>query len=340
MALTRRELLTLVAGSTALAACSRVPVQSQGGSGSYRELHKQLNPGRETVLVCMPETTQTQQAWTGLNDELGQEFGLIAVRIEGRNDARIIEEAVQRHRPAGIVLMNNPTVTAYRRYESALPAAKRVPNVSIMTSFLQARRLGPNATGVAYEIPLITAVTNLRKILAERIERVGVVYRSSLARFVNDQRELAAREQITIVGEAVSEDANESEIKAALRTLKQKTDAVWVLNDDHLLTPKLISKGWLPGLNERPWRPAIVGAESLVAAELSFGTFAVLPDHTELGMQAANVIFDIADEGWVLPAAYQTQEPLSTKTTLDLVQVKQRFHLLPDALAHVDRVLK
>lgn len=339
MALTRRELLTLVAGSTALAACSRVAVQARS-SATYKELHKKLNPGKETVLVCMPETTQTQQAWTGLNDELGEEFGLIAVRIEGRDDTRIIEEAVKRHRPSGVVLMNNPTVTAYRRYESVLAPTKRVPNVSIMTSFLQARRLGPNATGVAYEIPLITSVTHMRKILAERIERVGVIYRGSLARFVNDQRDLAAREQIAIVGEAVSEDPNESEIKAALRTLKQKTDAIWVLNDDHLLTPKLISKGWLPGLNERPWRPAIVGAESLVAAELSFGTFAVLPDHTELGMQAANVIFDIADEGWVLPDTYRTQEPLSTKTTLDLVQVKERFHLLPDALAHVDRVLK
>lgn len=339
MALTRRELLTLMAGSTALAACSGVPVQSRGSRG-YQELHKNLSKGRETVLVCMPETSQTQQAWTGLNDELGQEFGLIAVRIERRDDAAVIAEAVKRHRPAGVVLMNNPTVTAYRRYESALKPTQRVPNVAIMTSFLQARRLGPNATGVAYEIPLITSVTNLRKILAERIDRVGVVYRQSLARFVSDQRELAAREQITIVGEAVSETANESEIKSALRTLKQKTDAVWVLNDDHLLTPQLISKGWLPGLNERPWRPAIVGAESLVAAELSFGTFAVLPDHTELGTQAANVIFDIADEGWRLPSAYQTQEPLSIKTTLDLVQVRERFHLLPDALAHVDRVLK
>jgi hypothetical protein len=113
-----------------------------------------------------------------------------------------------------------------------------------------------------------------------------------------------------------------------------------VLNDDRLLAPKLISEGWLPGLNERPWRPTIVGAESLVAAGLSFGTFAVLPDHTELGAQAANVVFDIADEGWAVPMAYQTQEPLSTNTTLDLVQVRERFHLRPNALGHVDRVLE
>lgn len=339
MALTRRELLTLVTGSTVLAACSHTSAQSRG-STAYLELHNERKRGRDTILVCMPETVQTQQAWTGLNDELAQEFGLVALRVEHRTDSEAIAEAVERYKPSGVVLMNNPTVTAYRHFERLVQPAARIPNVSIMTSFLQARRLGPNSTGVAYEIPLITSVTHLRKILAERVDRVGVVYRRSLARFVGEQRELAGREKIGIIGEEVSEDPNESEIKRALRLLKQRVDAVWVLNDDHLLTPKLISRGWLPGLNELPWRPTIVGAENLVAAGLSFGTFAVLPDHTELGTQAANVIYDIADEGWKLPESYQTQEPLSTKTTLDLVQVNERFHLLPDALAHVDRVLK
>ena len=248
-------------------------------------------------------------------------------------------EALKRHRPVGIVLMNNPTVAAFRSYEASLTKPLRLPNVSIMTSFLQSKRLGPNATGVAYEIPLITSVTQLRRLLVDPVERVGVIYRSSLGRFVELQRELAAREQIVVVGQTVSETPNESEIKRALRILKHQVDTVWVLNDDRLLTPQLISKGWLPGLNERPFRPIIVGAESLVKSGLSFGTFAVLPDHTELGAQAANVMFDIADEGWALPPGYGTQEPLSTKTTLDLVQVRERFQLRPGALSRVDNVL-
>lgn len=337
MALTRRELLTALTGSAALAACARLP-QSSGKTG-YRELYRHDRKGSDKVLVCMPDTSQTKLAWTGLNDELSQEFGMVAVQVESRGDVKIIAEAVNRHNPSGIILMNNPTVAAFRQYESLVRPQDRIPNVSIMTSFLQARRLGPNATGVAYEIPLITSVTHMRKILAESIDRVGVIYRASLARFVREQQELAAREKIRVVSEVVSDDPNESEIKGALRTLKDKAHAIWVLNDDHLLTPKLILKGWLPGLNERPWRPTIVGAESLVEAQLSFGTFAVLPDHTELGMQAANVMFDIADQGWKLPEGYPTQEPLSTKTTLDLAQAKERFHLLPDAQLLVDQVL-
>lgn len=339
MALTRRDLIAALTGSAALAACARVSIQEQSGR-AYQELYRSARASREKVLVFMPETSQTQQAWTGLNDELGQEFEVVAVRVETRSDYPIIEEAIQRHHPSGIVLMNNPTVAAYRKYESVQSSRVKVPNVTIMTSFLQARRLGPNATGVAYEIPLITSVTHMRKILAEPLDRIGVVFRSSLRSFVRDQQELAVREQIRVLGLPIGEDPNESELKRALRVLKHQTDAIWILNDDHLLTPSLVSKGWLPGLNERPWRPTIVGAESLVAAGLSLGTFAVVPDHTELGAQAANMMFDIADEGWSLPRAYPMQEPLSTKTTLDLAQVEERFELLPDALLKVDRVLR
>jgi hypothetical protein len=138
----------------------------------------------------------------------------------------------------------------------------------------------------------------------------------------------------------VSRYPNSSEIKRALRRLKQQVDAIWVLNDDRLLSPRLIADGWLPGLNERPWRSTIVGAASLVSPGSSFGTFAVLPDHTALGAQAASLMFDIADNDWTVPSADDTQLPLSTTTTVDLPQVLERFTLREGALTQVDRILE
>jgi hypothetical protein len=113
-----------------------------------------------------------------------------------------------------------------------------------------------------------------------------------------------------------------------------------VLNDDRLLTPELIENGWLPGLRERRWLPTIVGAASLVSPQQSLGTFAVLPDHTALGVQTANLLFDIADNQWQVPAETRVQLPLSTTTTVDLTQVRERFNLRHDALAQVDRILE
>jgi hypothetical protein len=182
-------------------------------------------------------------------------------------------------------------------------------------------------------------VTNLRKLIDLPIDRIGVIHRPELRGFVEREAALAEREQIGVVREMVSSAPNSSELKRALRRLKQRAGAVWVLNDDHLLSPKLITEAWLPGLNERPWAPTIVGAASLVSPQQSFGTFAVLPDHAALGAQAASIIFDIADNGWVLPSDVQTQLPVSTTTTLDLAQVRERFSLRNDALRQVDRVL-
>jgi putative ABC transport system substrate-binding protein len=212
--------------------------------------------------------------------------------------------------------------------------------VIVMTSFLDGQRdLPAAATGISYEVPLITVVTNLRKLVSTRIERVGVIQRQPLSGFVDRQAELAQLEQTHVIRETVSHDPNASEIKRALRRLKEQVDALWILNDDRLLSGKLIAEGWLPGLNERPWVPNIVGAPSLVSPAHSFGTFAVLPDHAALGVQAANLVFDIADNDWTLPAR-DAELPVSTTTTVDLPQVLERFSLRDGALSQVDRILE
>jgi hypothetical protein len=231
-------------------------------------------------------------------------------------------------------------VEGYRRVQAHAASKDFPPSVIVMSSFLEGRPTNlRGATGISYEVPLITVVTNLRKLIATPIERIGVVHRAPLTGFVRRQAALANREQTRVVREEVSQTPNASEIKRALRRLKQRVDAIWVLNDDRLLTPRLLADGWLHGLNEPPWVPTIVGAASLVSPNQSFGTFAVLPDHTALGTQAANLLLDIADNDWSLPSA-TAQLPLSTTTTVDLTQAKERFALRPSALAQVDKVLE
>jgi hypothetical protein len=189
-------------------------------------------------------------------------------------------------------------------------------------------------------VPLITVVTNLRKLLNTPIRRVGVVRRARLRDFVERQAGLAAHERISVEQEVVSESPNPSELKRALRLVRQRSDVLWVLNDDRLLSPRLIGDAWLPGVSERPFTPTIVGAAALVSSAQSFGTFAVLPDHTALGVQAASLLFDLADSHWTLEPTARPQLPLSTTTSIDLVQAKERFVLREGALAQVDRIVK
>lgn len=342
MALTRRDFVISIPlcllGSGACASTSQTLA-----TGGLVELAKSTpdKAGSRTIVVFMPETSQTKEVWTGLNDELGREFQLVAVRVENATQSSVVAEALSRYQPAGIVLMNNPTVRAYLRYQQATPRGTAFPPaVIVMTSFVEREsKTLLSATGISYEIPLITVMTNLRKLVKLEREKVGVVVREPIEPFVNEQIELAKREKVTVVVEKVSSDPNTSELKRALRNLKASADVLWILNDDRLLSPKLLADGWLPGLDERPWLPTIVGAGSLVSPIRSFGTFAVLPDHVALGAQAADMLLDIADNDWQLEPNPMVQLPLSTTTIMDLSQVKERFAMRDDALEQVDKIL-
>jgi hypothetical protein len=289
----------------------------------------------------MPETQQTGEVLRGLSDELGRELEVVAIRTEGDQIAANIARGIQLYQPSALVLMNNPTVDGYRRLQTSRQDATFPPAVIVMSSFLEGRPSGlRETTGISYEVPLITLVTNLRKLIATPIDRVGVIHRPGFEGFVARQAALARLEQTAVATEEVSLEPNPSEIKRALRRLKQRCDAIWVLNDDRLLVPRLLTDGWLRGVHENPWLPTIVGAASLVSPGQSFGTFAVLPDHTALGTQTASLILDIADNGWSLPASAAPQLPLSTTITIDLTQARSHFALRPNALAQVDRIME
>ncbi len=343
MALTRRDFLYLVPVFAASAyACTT------GGQGPKLTNASRTMSVREpttsvasTILAFTPETPQTREVLTGLSDELQGNYRLVTVRLDSANEANVLTESIDRYKPSALVLINNTSVTAYRKYQELKGGQAFPPAVIVMASFLESQTSQLScATGISYEVPLITAVTNLRKLVTLSRERVGVVVRAPLRGFVDNQIRLASREKVTVTLEEVDAAPNPSEIKRAIRRLKSRADVLWILNDDRLLTPQLISDAWVPGLDERPWVPSIVGAPSLVSARNPFGTFAVLPDHAALGAQVSDMLDDIASNDWKVPGGTAIQLPVSTTTTIDLGQVKERFALQPDALQQVDKILE
>lgn len=327
----------LAATSLALFGAACGSSSTRGERAARRPLSNGGDPN--TVLTLMPDTAQAREVLRGLADELGEEFRVVAVVVEGRAAAPVVARSFAEHRPRAVVLVNDSTVAAYRAYVSQ-SGGPRVPAVVVMTSFLDASALSAiGALGIDYEVPLITAVTSLRRILETPVERVGVVYRENLDAFVRREAELASREQIVVVPSPLAAEPDEAHVRSAIREAKQYADALWVPNDERVLSPELIADGWLPGLNERPWLPTVVSASALVSASQFFGTIAVLPDHTALGVQTANLVFDIADNRWQLPDR-GAQLPLSTNTVVDLRQAHERFELKRDALAQVDKIIE
>jgi len=65
----------------------------------------------------------------------------------------------------------------------------------------------------------------------------------------------------------------------------------------------------------------------------------VVPDHEALGLQAGNLIFDLAEAGWQTER-HAIDLPLSVKTIVDLRQTRDRFQLRPDAIDRIDKALE
>jgi hypothetical protein len=234
--------------------------------------------------------------------------------------------------------MNNSTLRLYRDYQRAHKGKTFPPAVVVMTSFLDdIKGELTNATGISYEVPGVTAFVGLRAIVKTPVSRVGVIHARYSQGFIERQRALATKEHVAVFPVEVSNQPTLTEIRNAFRFLKDvnHVDTLWVLNDNRLLKDgRFLVEVWQPEI-EALKVPVIVGAGPLVSAQAAFGTFAVLPDHAALGVQAANLILDLAEEGWNA-AAHPVELPLSTTSVLDVARAREHFGLRDDALKRVD----
>ncbi len=324
MSLKRCLLLVLVSAAFTLA-CTKPSTTFIPRTGTMRT--KGPN-GAKTILVVMPSKPQAERVWIGMKDELSSEFDLVVARFDDDASASDMSNAIRNATPVCVVLMNNSNVRLYRQYQQSQPeGTKFAPAVIVMTSFLQETvRSIKNATGISYEVPGVVQFVKLRSMIDAPVRKVGVVYRTQFSDFMATQRRLALRERIELVGYEVSRD-------------REHVDAIWVLNDNVLLSTPLLSSVWLTSVNPRHRIPVMVGVQTLVSKEYPVGTFAMLPDHVALGVQTANLIFDIADHDWKLEAR-DVALPISLRTVVDANEVRQQFVLKQGALDGVEQVTK
>ncbi|MES1171752.1 MAG: hypothetical protein ABUL77_00820, partial [Bacteroidota bacterium] len=85
--------------------------------------------------------------------------------------------------------------------------------------------------------------------------------------------------------------------------------------------------------------PLIVGVSNFVDPTSPLGLLAVVPDHEALGLQAANLIFDISESDWQVDD-HRIEPPLSVKTVVDVELARATIGLRPDALKHIDKALE
>jgi ABC-type uncharacterized transport system substrate-binding protein len=294
------------------------------------------------ILIAMPSSTDFVDVRRGLVGEIQKHWNVTTLLVTKETTVAEVAASVERVKPVCVVVMNNATLSLFQAYEAAHKDRAAIPTVVVMASFLdEIRGQLRRATGISYEVPGVTAFVNLRAILETPVNRVGVVYRPGFKGFVKRQKELAAKEHVTIMARELSRDFTAEELREALHKLlkSDRVDAVWMLNDNLLVRDaQFLEETWRVELRGAKV-PLIVGVANLVDPTASLGTLAVVPDHEALGMQTGNLIFDLAESGWEMEG-HKIDLPLSVKTIVDLRQVRERFQLREDAAARIDKGLE
>lgn len=289
--------------------------------------------GRPVISIIAPSDAQLDDMLKSLRVELADEYRVTISTVHVKDaSADVVARIMARDRPRAVVLVSNSTVLLYRSWARTVEA----PPVALilMASFAEElQRTVPNSVAISYEVPTVTAMVGLRT-LGLDVRRVGVVYRKGFARHIARQEALMQVEKLTFVKQEVSNRPRVQDLRAALVNLQRaEVDAIWLPNDNGLLSPGLLTNVWLPYV-DRLNAPVVVAVRSLVNEHAEFGTFAAIPDTQALAVQAADLLYELAEEGWKIRPA-DVRLPISVKRLVD-VRLARRFGLDANQFGQVD----
>ena len=292
------------------------------------------------ILVLRSAVTAADDIIAGFNDETEGEFALDIHQVEADTGANTIGKLLADTKPKALLLIDNISLRLYKEYQLTQPEGTTFPPaIALMAAFAEQSAEGlKNTSGIAYEVPAVTSMVNLRSILGTPIKRVIVLYRRGFGDLVEKQKELAKRANIELVGIPVKTKRIHKRIRKALLRNMPSADAIWVLNDSKLLSKKAIVRGWLPALSGNT-KPVVVGVPSILKPDLDFGSFGVLPDHFSLGGQAAGMVFELAENEWQFEDL-SFGPPVAVEKVLNLRFAKKHWQVSEAGMAKVDKIVE
>lgn len=299
---------------------------------------------KDPILVIRADGREFREVLGGIISEVTDDFTVYDMIVTKTSTSHNIAVKIQNLKPKIAVLMDNKSISLFKKYQNEIKdTSNLIPSISLMGVLIEEAVSDlRNAAGISYEIPAVTSILSIRSVLKEKIETAGVVHRNFLNKFVESNKAVCRKEGIELFDVALPNKSGNMKflLKKALEELVESkgVQALWVPNDNILLQPDFIQSVWVPYCaNNRV--PVIVGVDVFVDSKLDFGTFAVLPDHVSLGIQAAEMIYSIRDNGWQVRER-KVEPPLAVYKIINYKQAKKQFGIIEDALGAIDKVLK
>ncbi|MFK5986984.1 MAG: ABC transporter substrate binding protein [Pseudomonadota bacterium] len=300
-----------------------------------------LADSSNTILIFRAFGDNFAQTSQGIKDDLGGDFAIIEKIIEHETSISVIANHINNSKPTLIALIGNIPARLYTHYQKKNPNIDFPPSV-VMSALYVDRLLRQikNAQGIRHEVPAVTSIVNIRSLLKKPVRRVGVLYRKWMRDYIKLNAEFCKQEGIELVAVEIPNAITVKRLSYHLKHLINKDiDALWVANDNALISPQLIQNAWIPNIKQFN-KNIIVGIENLTSTSLDFGTFAVVSDQYALGIQAAGLITDIIDEGSNKFEQKKVYEPISVKKSLNTKLLQKRNILVnPSQLDTLDKII-
>jgi ABC-type uncharacterized transport system substrate-binding protein len=276
------------------------------------------------ALVIRGKTVIFEEVLKGISDDIEGEISLIELVINDNSSVDDINKMFTQYNPRLVILMGNKAVNLYSDFQENNNKIKFPPAIAMAALFIdEFTKKITNFTAIRYEIPVVTSAVTMRSVLSKPVKKIGVIYRSWMKDTIEENKRYCRAEGIELVGiELPNKILNvSSTVKSALKTLSKKVDAIWIVNDNGLLTRNALTKAWLP-LRKHSKLPAIVGIKQFIT-RIPLGSFAVIPDNYGLGAQAAGVIFDIIENNWILENT-KILQPVSVKKFMNTIRLDEK----------------
>jgi hypothetical protein len=330
----RRALLMLLGSGVVLGAClGREPAAEP----THWAPPSPRRTGVDLILILAPPSPHVEPLIAAVRSELKDEFDVEVQAVHEYSTDQALALSIESAHPQAIIALDNPTALKYGRW--ARKQAAPPPVILAMASFVeQLRDEVPHSTGISFEPPAVTTLVDMRRLLERPIRKAGVVYREGFERQIAQEGARLATENIQLVGVRVPTRPSPRSVALALRQLqKSGIEALWVSNDNVLLSDALLAKAWLPSIR-RLDLAVVVGVPGLVGGPHHLGTYAAVADIEGLGLQLADMIFELRASRW-RTSSRPIQPAVSIRTYLDVTQA-ERLGMDPAQRATVDVLVR
>jgi ABC-type uncharacterized transport system substrate-binding protein len=215
-------------------------------------------------------------------------------------------EALQKHKPDFVALLDNKAVNFMKKLEEQKPQnlGKVQAAATMALNLRHVLRDSGRICGIHYEVPAFTIITRFRSLMQRTITRILAPYRASEFEWMmTEAKQQLQKEGIELI--AVNVEAN-GRGPAAINQMVEKTlveehagkkiDAILVPTDNVILNKEAFARIWLRKARSLKV-PFLCNIEKFTSKEFDFCTFAAYPDLVALGHQLAEQISEVLENG-------------------------------------------